>query len=121
MRQRQRDDGARPLTVRIEGAAVVVEGDLDYGTVSELLAAIHTARQRGRPLVLDVGGVNFFDSSGIATLIRLRSWAGNTDDALTLRHPTQKLMALLRLSGLARMFRVQDPVTSVPAPVPPPS
>lgn len=52
--------------------AVVVEvvGDVDMSTVPELEVQLVTATRADVPLVLDLTGVTFLDSSGLGALVR---------------------------------------------------
>ncbi len=66
---------ALDTTVRYTGertAVVVVTGDVDLHTAPVLRAEARTAMTQGaRHLVLDMGGVDFVDSTGLSTLIVL--------------------------------------------------
>jgi anti-sigma B factor antagonist len=59
-----RDDGC--------GLVVRLAGELDLATVGELAAPLQDLMTRTpQPLVLDLGELQFMDSSGVAVLIRL--------------------------------------------------
>ncbi|MEV0202953.1 STAS domain-containing protein [Nonomuraea sp. NPDC050691] len=86
-----------PMTVRL-----ALSGDLDYGTVSELTAL---PLDRGvRRLDVDLSGLSFIDSSGLAALIRLYHQAERADAVLRVVAVTPYLRNVLRMTALDRLF-----------------
>src|SRR5206468_5232839 len=92
-RLRARSDGSRPddpgageapgswsaavierlqLTSAVEGDAqvLVVRGEVDMESSPRLLEAIQTGLQKGSAQVVDLAGVSYMDSSGIAVLVQ---------------------------------------------------
>ncbi len=65
------------LTVEHPGerTVVAVAGELDIATADQLLAAMHEHLPRG-PVLLDLRGLRFIDSSGVRALSRLIRDAG---------------------------------------------
>ncbi|MBN6055723.1 STAS domain-containing protein, partial [Nonomuraea sp. RK-328] len=86
-----------PMTVRL-----ALSGDLDYGTVSELAALPldHGVRR----LDVDLSGLSFIDSSGLAALIRLYHQAERADAVLRVVAVTPYLRNVLRMTALDRLF-----------------
>jgi anti-anti-sigma factor len=66
------DDGAGRLEIQThvqDGSWwVVVRGEIDLATVAALEADL--ARLESRPIVLDLSGVSFIDSTGLTLLVR---------------------------------------------------
>lgn len=62
-----------------------------------------------RRLIVDLGQVEFMDSTGIGLLVSIRSRCVADDVALELRHVSRRVHILLDLSGLAGAFRLVDP------------
>lgn len=93
---------ASSLTVSARSAsAFVVVGELDVSTRHQLVAAVNRALSEGHgPVTLDVGGVTYCDSIGLATFISLRKAAvlGGNDLALIRLNP--RMTTLLTLTGL---------------------
>jgi anti-anti-sigma factor len=96
----RRDDGALCL---------VIGGEIDLATAPALEQAAGTLlSERPRTLVLDLAGVPFCDSSGIGVLVRLYNRATVTGSRLTLRRPTPTVRAILDMTALTRIFRIED-------------
>jgi anti-anti-sigma factor len=59
------------IAERAEAIVIVVAGELDYAATPSLRSAIADAlgRLSNRPLVLDLTGVTFLGSAGLATLL----------------------------------------------------
>jgi anti-sigma B factor antagonist len=91
-----------------DGEAVVhVTGDLDCYTSPELRSAfIELVAEGRRQVVLDVGGTNFVDSTGLGVLVggarRFRQEGGD----MVLRSPSAATVRLLEVTGLAGVFQI---------------
>lgn len=48
---------------------VLVEGELDLATVDQLTQLLHEQLSRQRPVILDMSGVRFIDSTGLAAIL----------------------------------------------------
>ena len=98
--------------VAVEGqdgdAVVVFRGDLDLGAVVQLQDCIDRVGHPGRPLTIDLSGVTFMDSSGINILLRFWQAGGGDAEAVTLRSPSEAVVATLEMAGVAHMFRTLD-------------
>jgi anti-sigma B factor antagonist len=86
---------------------VTVWGEVDVFTAPQLRACVEEVTDSSQPrVVVDVGGVQFIDSSGIgvlaAALKRLRP-AGRD---LVVRRPTPQMSKLLEMTGLRDMVTV---------------
>ncbi|NUW32853.1 STAS domain-containing protein [Nonomuraea sp. SMC257] len=85
------------MTVRL-----ALSGDLDYGTVSELAAL---PLDRGvRQFDVDLSGLSFIDSSGLAALVRLYHQAERAEAVLRVVAATPYLRSVLRMTALDRLF-----------------
>ena len=87
------------------GAVLRVAGDVDITTSEVLAAAIaETLRRRtGGPLVLDLAGVTFLDSSGLTVLIGVVQ----RGERLVLRDPSDVVRRVVEASGLAGVMPVE--------------
>jgi anti-sigma B factor antagonist len=85
-------------------------GDLDAAAVAtfdEALAAV-LAKPSAR-LVLDLSGVTFLASAGLACLIRTHGAHPN----VVLRAPTPAVTRLLEITGTKKVFRIDEGTSSV--------
>jgi anti-sigma B factor antagonist len=101
-------DGPAPLTISVAGDAtapvISVDGELDLSNVDRLGAAISESIQADtNNVTLDVSGLRFMDSSGIALLVRTQARVGS----LTLRQPSAIIRRLVEATGLADILRLE--------------
>jgi anti-anti-sigma factor len=87
-----------------------VDGEIDYGTASQLREeAARAVQAAGNPrLVLDLGGVTFCDSSGLAVLVGLWKAVHAMGGRLVLARVPQRCRLLLKRTGLATILPVRD-------------
>jgi anti-anti-sigma factor len=96
-----------PLSIGVETpepevVRLVLDGDLDYETVSELTGL--TLPDGYRRLDADLSGVTFLDSSGLAALIRLHRRAEQDGAAMRVVALTPYLRDVLRMTAMDRLF-----------------
>jgi anti-anti-sigma factor len=88
----QRDDDLG-VPLRIEpvhwygDGRVAIVGEIDIGNVAAAEAALAPMAERGSQLVLDVVGLTFCDSQGVAMLFRLAQRAEEHGGSLTIANP----------------------------------
>ncbi len=93
----------------VAGAVVVhVRGEVDIESspvLTQQLANVHQVRHAERPVVLDLTGVTFLSSSGVAAVV---SFAGRcAEDGVPLRVvPTLMIRALFSITGVNQMLRL---------------
>ncbi|MEG2097469.1 MAG: STAS domain-containing protein [Pseudoflavonifractor sp.] len=86
-----------------------ISGEVDHHGAGEILAALDRSVDEHLPrsLVLDLEGVTFMDSSGIAVLLRayrrMVALCGN----LTVRNVPPQAAKVLKAAGLARMIKFE--------------
>ncbi|MET8570837.1 anti-sigma factor antagonist [Streptomyces sp. NPDC004783] len=97
----------RHLRVRRDRGHTVLEfiGEIDIASAAEI--GPHLDRETGRPgarVVLDLGGIEFFDCSGLRLLYRARRQVleGGGQVHLVCAHPLT--LRMLRITGLARLL-----------------
>ncbi|CAL9626983.1 anti-sigma factor antagonist [Streptomyces sp. enrichment culture] len=101
---------SRHLRVRTDRGYTVLEfrGEIDIAAAAEILPHLDavTAR-RGARVVLDLGGVEFFDCSGLRLLTRarLRVLRGGGRLHLVCTHPL--ILRVLRVTGVSRLLPPQ--------------
>ena len=86
---------------------VRVSGDLDCYSAPELRTALLTLVADGpRQVVVDVGGTNFIDSTGLGVLVsgvrRLRDGGGD----MVLRSPNALTRRLFEITGVTKLFEI---------------
>ena len=89
--------GELSVTVRRERGAVIAEvtGDIDISTVSGLRERLLGLADSGEPLIVDLNGVSFIDSTGLGVLVaaaRRADTHGGSLHAVCSRTPTRKLL-----------------------------
>lgn len=93
-------DGWTVLTAR---------GTIDYWTAGPLRTAVEEAVAVPCPrVVLDLGGVSFVDSTGLALLVAADQWAGNRDGRFRIAEPAAQLRRLLSMTNLERRLAVHE-------------
>ena len=99
------------VTCAEEGRALCarIEGEVDHHAARTLMAEL--ARQVDaalpRKLELDLGGVTFMDSSGIAVLLRAHRRVGLLGGTMTVQHVPDQAGKVLRAAGLDRLMKFE--------------
>lgn len=90
-------------------AGVSVRGEVELVSVPALTAALDDAiRTTSGPFVVDLTGVDFLDSSGIACLVRARALLGRHDRQLVLVCPPGAPRRALLLTGVDDLVPLYD-------------
>ncbi|KUN41017.1 anti-anti-sigma factor [Streptomyces longwoodensis] len=90
------------------GPVLEVVGDLDFAHAPALRERISTlVVPPGRRLVLDLGGLEFCDSSGITALIAAHSHAQAARAEVVLASVPANTLRILQMVGLDQVFTVQ--------------
>jgi len=98
--QRSERDGVQLLEV---------SGELDLNSVPILGEALAAAADRSTPHVcLDLSGLQFIDSSGLAAVIRAHVSMAEAGGALTIVAPAGIVRRTLQVSGLLGMLSVSE-------------
>jgi len=104
------------IAERAEAVVIVVVGELDYAATPSLRSAIADAlgRLSNRPLVLDLTGVTFLGSAGLATLLDSTAEA---EDQLAAVRPlrivvddTRPVIRSVEVTGLDHLLRLYQDV-----------
>jgi anti-anti-sigma factor len=90
-------------------AGVAVRGEVELATEPVLTAAVQEAiRCSSGPFVIDLGAVDFLDSTGIHCLVRARALLGREDRALAILRPRDNVRRVLALTGIDELVPVYD-------------
>jgi len=96
------------LEILSDQTVISVAGDVDLYTSPELRNAVLNAipKAAGR-VAVNLSGVNYIDSSGVATLVEGLRSAGKHDKAFVLVAPSPAVSQVLELAKLDSVFEVQ--------------
>ena len=104
------DESATTFRARADerpGAVVVTaEGELDLVGAPRLLEAMPT--DGTSPVVLDLGGVGFMDTSGLRSLLEARQACIDAGRSFAIARPSEPVRRVLELVDLAGEFAVVD-------------
>ena len=93
------------------GRAVVfaVEGSVDIASSPELRGELRLAvEQKRERIVVDLGGVAFVDSSGLATLIEALQGTSRYDGKLVLCSLGKNVLGVFQLANLDNIFTLAE-------------
>lgn len=86
---------------------VQVEGELDLASVPRVREELHEAlATRPAQLVVDLSACTFVDASALSMLVDVHRRAWREGGVLTLRGCSPRVLRLLSLTGLRRVFDV---------------
>jgi len=91
----------------IEAGVPVVRltGEIDISNAEPIGEALEGIVGRdARRVVVDVEGLEFMDSAGIAMLLRTAARV----DAVEIRHPSEVMRRIIECTGLTGIFRMTD-------------
>jgi anti-sigma B factor antagonist len=92
-----------------EVLVLTVEGSVDIASSPELRGELRVAVEAKRPrIVVDLTGVKFVDSSGLATLIEALQGTTKYDGALRLCGLSKTVMGVFQLANLQNIFAICD-------------
>lgn len=98
-----------PLTVathtRADAVVLTLEGELDLATADVLTATVTALPSDSTPVVLDMAGVEFVDSSGLRALLAAQGAVTADGRAFALARPHATVARLLDLVDLRTRFQ----------------
>jgi anti-sigma B factor antagonist len=102
--------GVRITSTTAEGVTVLeVSGEVDLETADQLReAAINALSPYAGTLRIDLAGVTFMDSSGLAALIQIRKRAGAAHQVV-IQNPRPNVQRILAITGLDKVFEGRPP------------
>ena len=87
---------------------ITVEGEVDLYTSPDLRSAILRAVRKAKERVeVDLSGVAYMDSSGVATLVEGFKKANESSKAFALVAPSNSVMKVLQLAKLDGVFHIK--------------
>jgi anti-sigma B factor antagonist len=106
------------LDVSFDDDAVVLRcsGELDVASVPKLDAVLDAVYEDGvRSIVVDLDGLRFMDSQGIAVLLRCWKHTSVRGKQLQVRNPRGTVATVLGITGLGRIVDIVPAPETAPA------
>ena len=100
-----------PVTVTLQGRTMtaLVSGEIDHHGAREIMTALDREIDAALPnlLELDLSGVTFMDSSGIAVLLRARRRLNELDGKVVVHSIPTQPRKVLDAAGVGRIITLQ--------------
>ena len=97
------------MTTSREPFTIALYGDVDLVRKAELLELTSEFRRSGaRDLDVDLGGVEFMDSTGIGALFRLRRLTDERGGSMRLLAPQRPVRRALDVAGLSELVTIES-------------
>jgi anti-sigma B factor antagonist len=98
------------ITTSAVGAVIVVAvgGEIDVHTAPQVDEALAAVAGPGIAVVADLTGVEFIDSTGLSVLVRALARARDDEGSLAVVAPSERVIKVLRLTGLDAVLNVHD-------------
>lgn len=106
------------VSVRESERSVIIapRGDVDLSTSKELQGQIKSLLQnKPARLVVDLAGVPYMDSSGVATLVEAMQISRRQSTALVLCNMQDKVRSIFEIARLDRVFTIAPDVDAAVA------
>ena len=87
-------------------AVVVLRGELDVTEAASVAASLSVVATSGRDVIVDLGGLEYIDSSGLAALVLARQEARRAGCDLLLAAPQHQVLRMLAITRLIDVFAV---------------
>ena len=86
-----------------------VRGEIDLESADRLWAHVERAIVSGQgDVVVDLSPVTFFDSAGLAVLIKAHRRLNGTRRRVIVRRPSDNVRRVLDISGLSDLIMIED-------------
>ena len=84
-------------------------GEIDHHSAVNVRVALDEEIVRLRPhkAVLDLGLIEFMDSSGLGLIMGRYALMQKLGGTLTVRHPNERIMKIFELAGLGRLIAIE--------------
>ncbi len=92
-----------------QATTLAVTGEVDLSTAGDLAEAGLAALAAGAAVVIvDLSGVTFLDSTGLAALVTINNRARHDGAALIVARPQPRIRQLFHITGLDTAFTITD-------------
>ena len=101
-------------SIREEQGKIVIalEGDIDLENAGEVRKALLANLKQKKDLLIDMAGVSYIDSSGIASLVEGLQVARKQKNELSLVSVSQRARRVLELARLDKVFTIHADVAA---------
>ncbi|MEM6552452.1 MAG: STAS domain-containing protein [Planctomycetota bacterium] len=89
------------------GTEVAVRGEVDLESSPELWQDLQRFITQGKTLRINLSGVPYMDSTGVAVLVRALKQSQSVKGQLVLANPSPRVQAVLDLARLAQLFTIE--------------
>lgn len=89
-------------------AVIVVEGEVDLKNSGELRRELLACLAGGRPVTVELSGVAYIDSSGVAALIEAYQAARRQNRIFCLANVSPAVLRVLKLARLDQVFELRE-------------
>ncbi len=98
--------------IKEEGGAIIValEGDVDLQSSPDARKVLLECVGRRKPVLVDLSGVGYIDSSGVASLVESLQTARKSGSNLILVAVSEGALRVLQLARLDKVFTICDSV-----------
>lgn len=94
-----------------DGTLVAIEGDVDFTRTPELRTALIQLLEDEQPrLVVDLAGVGYMDSSGVATLVEALQIQRKREHKMVLCNLQDKVRSIFEIARLNMVFTIVNDV-----------
>ena len=92
-----------------KAAIIYVTGDVDLHRSTELQNELmEVLKKKPEAVIVDLSGVPYMDSSGVASLVKLLSRTRKSGTELKLVAPTVKVRSIFEITRLDSVFTIAD-------------
>jgi anti-sigma B factor antagonist len=91
---------------------IALEGDIDLENAGEVRKALLANLKQKKDLLIDMSGVDYIDSSGIASLVEGLQVARKQKNELSLVSVSQRARRVLELARLDKVFTIHADVAA---------
>jgi anti-sigma B factor antagonist len=88
---------------------IILSGEIDFSVTPTVRARLQGLMAEGAPeIVLDMAGLSYIDSSGLAMLIELRKVLAESGRTVTIKAISPQVRKLFNLTQLGEFFGLPD-------------
>ena len=87
---------------------VALEGDVDLSSSPDARKVLLGCVRKGRPVIVDMAGVSYIDSSGVASLVEALQGARKAGSEFALAAVSEAALRVLRLARLDTVFTIHE-------------
>ncbi|HEY7625492.1 MAG TPA: STAS domain-containing protein [Ilumatobacteraceae bacterium] len=106
-----------PMSIEVQRSAdsvvMIVNGELDLATVPDLQRSLDEIGIEG-DVIVDCAGIEFMDSTGLNLLVTRAKSMRQAGGSLRLRHVSEPVYRILKLSGLISLIEQVGPAQATP-------